>query len=156
VRRVSAGRLVKWLLVLVIALMGMAAILVLLAALVLPRVIGRTAEARRTLTIVQMRTLMTALEQYRIDNNAQVPSTDQGLLALIDEPVRGPMPRLWRGPYLAADAVPTDGWGNEYRYAVLDEGRDYRLWSLGADDAPGGSGEAADIRSWEPETWADG
>ncbi len=42
------------------------------------------------------------------------------------------------------DDVPTDAWGNEFQYSV--SGRDYELVSLGSDGAPGGSGEASDLK----------
>lgn len=138
-----------------IELMVVMVILVLLAALVLPRVVGRTDQARRTTSIVQLRTLMSSLDQYRIDNAGKVPSSEQGLTALVREPTSSPKPKRWRGPYLEGDEVPKDAWGNEYIYIALDNNREYRLSSLGADGAEGGDGYDADIRSWERDTWAE-
>ena len=138
-----------------IELMVVMVILVLLAALVLPRVVGRTDQARRTTSIVQLRTLMSSLDQYRIDNGGKLPSSEQGLEALLREPTSSPKPKRWRGPYLDSDVVPTDAWGNEYIYIALDNNREYRLSSLGADGAEGGDDYDADIRSWERDTWAE-
>jgi len=139
-----------------IELMVVMVILVLLAALVLPRVLNRAEEARRTSSIVQMRTIMGALDQYRIDNAGKVPTTEQGLDALIKEPTSSPKPKRWKGPYLDATEVPKDGWGNPFNYMALDNNRDYHLWSLGADNVEGGENLDADIRSWERSTWAEG
>jgi general secretion pathway protein G len=138
-----------------IELMVVMVILVLLAALVLPRVVGRTDQARRTSSIAQMRILMSALGQYGIDNAAKVPSSEQGLAALITEPTGSPKPKQWRGPYLDSNEVPKDGWGNEFIYIALDNDREYRLSSLGADGVEGGDDYDADIKSWERDTWAE-
>jgi general secretion pathway protein G len=139
-----------------IELMVVMVILVLLAALVLPNVIGRTDEARRTSTIVQMRTIMTAIDQYRIDNAGLVPTTEQGLMALVKEPSSSPKPKRWKGPYLDSTEVPKDGWQRDYNYLALDNNRDFHLWSLGADGVESGDGLNADIKSWERSTWSEG
>ena len=139
-----------------IELMVVMVILVLLAALVLPRVLNRAEEARRTSTIVQMRTSMSAIDQYRIDNAGKVPTSEQGLDALIKEPGTSPKPKRWKGPYLDATEAPKDGWGNPFNYMALDGNRDYHIWSLGADGVEGGENLDADIRSWDRSTWAEG
>jgi general secretion pathway protein G len=148
------GKLIAWLAALAITLVGVAAIVVLLSAWVLPRVVGRSQKARRLTTIVQMRTLMSALDQYQIDKRGRAPSSEQGLGALITQPSGTAEPERWRGPYLDVDEVPRDGWGNPFEYVALNGGREYRLGSLGADGAPGGLGYDADIESWEPDTMA--
>ncbi|MES6459362.1 type II secretion system protein GspG, partial [Cutibacterium acnes] len=69
------------------------------------------------------------------------PTTDEGLDALVKAPsgVRG-----WNGPYVKGD-IPLDPWGRPYRY-TLQNGK-LEIVSLGADGAPGGEGEDADIRN---------
>jgi len=50
------------------------------------------------------------------------------------------------GDYL--DTLPADPWGNPYRFEVGLGGRtqrDYRLFTLGADNRPGGTGADADV-----------
>jgi len=136
-----------------VELMVVMVILVLLAALVIPRVMNRAEDARRATTIVQMRLLVSEVEKYRIDNAGKVPSTEQGLEALVKEPSSPPKPKRWKGPYI--DEVPKDGWGNDFQYLSLDNGREFHLWSFGADNVEGGEGLDADIRSWERETWAE-
>jgi len=137
-----------------VELMVVMVILVLLAALVIPRVMNRAEDARRATTIVNMRMLVQELEKYRIDNSAKVPSTEQGLQALVTEPSSPPKPKHWKGPYI--EQVPKDGWGNEFQYLSIENGRDFHLWSFGADGVEGGEGLDADIRSWERDTWAEG
>ncbi|MBM3502187.1 MAG: type II secretion system protein GspG, partial [Armatimonadetes bacterium] len=109
--------------------------------------------ARRATTIVQMRILVGELEKYRIDNANKVPSTEQGLEALVKEPTSAPKPKSWKGPYV--QEVPKDGWGNDFQYLSTENGREFRLWSFGADNVEGGEGLDADINSWERETWAE-
>jgi len=139
-----------------IELMVVMVILVLLAALVLPKVMGRAEEARRKTSIVQMRGMMTSLDHYQVDNAGKVPTSEQGLDALIKEPSSSPKPKKWRGPYLDTNEIPKDGWSNEFHYVAQDNNRDYHLWSLGADGVEGGEELDADIESWNRDTWAEG
>jgi len=138
-----------------IELMVVMIILVLLAALVLPKVMGRAEEARRKTTIVQLRGIMSALDLYRADNSGRVPTSEQGLEALVKEPTSPPKPKRWKGPYLEGDQVPKDGWGSDFNYLALEDNRDYKLWSFGADQVEGGEELDADINSWQRETWAE-
>jgi general secretion pathway protein G len=149
-RRGGAARVVGWLL---LAAVLTAAIVVVFAAFVTPRVLLRRGNARRVATIVQLRLLMSELEKYQIDNSGRVPSTDQGLEALVDRPTVEPRSKRWQGPYI--EQVPKDGWGNAFQYVAMDEGSRYHLWSLGADNREGGEGPAADIKSWDRGTWAE-
>ena len=45
--------------------------------------------------------------------------------------------------------VPTDPWTHPYHYRIPGEHGDYDLYSLGADDAPGGTGENQDVTNWQ-------
>lgn len=134
-RREAGFTLIELLVVLVI--------LGLLAALAGPRVLGYLSGARGDAARLQIQSLEQALDLYRLDTGGY-PTTQQGLQALIRDPggVRG-----WRGPYLDAATVPTDPWGRPYVYRMPGERGAYDLLSLGADGAPGGSGEAADVAS---------
>jgi len=117
-------------------------VLGLLAALVVPRVLGRTTQARRARAVADLEILAQALEGYRLDAGTY-PTTAQGLDALIRAPVLPPRPARWR-PDGYLPALPRDPWGHEYQYACGD-GRHVTLRSLGGDGAPGGDGEAADV-----------
>ena len=130
-----------------IEIMVVIVILGLLAALVVPKLIGRTEEAKKTQSRVQIRSVEQALELFKLDNGF-FPTTDQGLEALVRMPDSGRSPKNYRkGGYL--DRVPKDPWGNAYVYVSPGSNGDYDISSYGADGAPGGEGEDADINSWE-------
>lgn len=130
-----------------IEIMIVIVILGLLAALVVPKLIGRTEEAKRTQVRVQIKNVEQALELFKLDNGFY-PSTDQGLDALVRPPEAGRIPKNYRkGGYI--DRVPKDPWGNLYVYVSPGAHGDYDISSYGADGAPGGEGEDADINSWD-------
>ena len=54
----------------------------------------------------------------------------------------------WQGPYLKQKQVPLDLSGRRYRYRIPGQHGAFELYSFGADDAPGGSGENADVTNW--------
>lgn len=128
---------------------------VLLAFLVVARLSVRDRTDARAMTIERMGLIRDALDRYAVDNGGMLPTTDQGLRALLTRPTQPPLPRNWCGPYLDDHNIIFDGWGRKLNYVMPGGGpepRPYDLWSLGADNAEGGSGAAADIKSWEPET----
>ncbi len=114
----------------------------LLAALVVPRLSGRTLEARRARAAADLHGIAQALEGYRLDAGAY-PTTAQGLEALVRAPSLPPRPARWR-PDAYLLALPRDPWGHDYAYTSPD-GRRFTLRSLGGDGEPGGDGEAADV-----------
>src|SRR5262245_26944311 len=87
-------------------------ILVLLASLVAPRVIGYLGSSRTKAAKVQIESLTTALELYKVDIG-RYPSTSEGLKALVASP---PGVTSWNGPYLTKKDVPNDPWGKPYSY----------------------------------------
>jgi general secretion pathway protein G len=118
-------------------------ILAILAALIVPRVVNRTGDAKRAKAASDIATLSSLLQQYRIDNDG-FPSTEQGLSALRVQPSDA---TNWRGPYTSKD-ISADPWGNEYVYeSPGGGGEDYVIISYGSDGAPGGEGDAADLDS---------
>ena len=130
-----------------IEIMVVIVILGLLAALVVPKLIGRTEEAKKTQARVQIRNVQQALELFKLDNGF-FPGTDQGLEALVRMPDAGRVPKNYRkGGYL--DRVPKDPWGNAYVYVCPGDHGDYDISSFGADGTQGGEGEDEDINSWE-------
>ena len=119
-------------------------ILGLLATIVVPRLVGRTDEARRVKVIADLKSIAQALDLYRLDAGAY-PTTQQGLAALVERPTAPPAPARWNSNgYL--DRVPSDAWGRTYVYFRTDDDR-YQLKSLGADGVEGGEGIFADIDS---------
>lgn len=124
-------------------------ILSLLAAIVAPRIIGRTDDARITEAKVQMRNFETALKLFKLDNGFY-PETQQGLEALVEKPAAGRIPQKYReGGYLEQKKIPLDPWSNPYIYVSPGLHGDFDIMSYGADSKDGGEGKEADIRNWE-------
>ena len=131
-----------------IEIMVVIVILALLAAIVGPKLIGRTDDAKITDSKVQLKNLETALKLYRMDTGAY-PTTEQGLQSLITKPTVGVIPKNFKeGGYLESKQVPKDGWGSDYVYLSPGEHGDYDLCSYGADGVKGGDGKNADICNW--------
>ena len=121
-------------------------ILGILAALVVPQIIGRPDEARVIAARQDIASLMQALKLYRLDNQ-RYPTTEQGLQALTTQPATAPIPPNWKaGGYV--ERLPRDPWGNAYQYLNPGVHGEIDVFSLGADGAPGGEGNNADIGSW--------
>lgn len=119
------------------------AIIALVAALIVPNVIGRPDEARSTVAGADLRTVSAALKMYRLDNSTY-PTTEQGLQALVTRPTAAPLPRTWpEEGYLAQ--MPQDPWGRPYVYRNPGQAGGFDLYSLGRDGQPGGEGVDADI-----------
>ena len=129
-----------------IEIMVVVFILALLAGIVVPKIMGRTDEARRTAAKVQIKNIEGGLQLYKLDNGFY-PSTDQGLDALVSKPTIGAVPRHWReGGYLPR--VPVDPWSYEYVYISPGSHGEYDLMSYGSDGELGGPGKNADVESW--------
>jgi general secretion pathway protein G len=119
-------------------------IIALFAALVAPRMLHKTDDARRALARAQINSFMTALGAYKLDTGT-FPTTDQGLQALRVRPENVPQ---WAGPYLPQD-IPLDPWQRPFLYKYPGEhGDEPDVVCLGADGQAGGEGINADILSW--------
>jgi len=119
-------------------------ILGLLAALVGPRMFGKTEKAMQNAAKSQITLFETAIDTYRLDVG-KFPTTEQGLRVLREAP---PGVDKWDGPYLPKE-VPLDPWGNPYEYRGPGEHGDYDIISYGADAQPGGEGVDMDIVNWK-------
>jgi len=128
-----------------IELMVVLAIIGVLAALIVPNVIGRADDARVTAARTDVGNLMQALKLYRLDN-LRYPTPEQGLQALVARPTTEPVPANWK-PYL--DKLPNDPWGRPYQYMNPGLKGEVDVLSLGADGKSGGEGNNADIGSWQ-------
>jgi general secretion pathway protein G len=121
-------------------------ILGILAALVVPKIISRPDEARAIAAKQDIASLMQAFKLYRLDNQ-RYPTTEQGLQALLVKPTSSPVPLNWKpGGYI--ERLPKDPWGNLYQYLNPGLRGEIDVFSYGADGAPGGEGNDADIGSW--------
>ena len=121
------------------------AILGILAAIVVPRIMDRPDEAKRVAAKADIGAIVQALKIYRLDNGGY-PTTDQGLVALVQKPTTNPVPGNWK-KYL--DQVPKDPWGTDYQFLSPGVRGEIDVFSLGADRARGGEGNAADIGNWD-------
>ncbi|MFZ5484377.1 MAG: type II secretion system major pseudopilin GspG [Pseudomonadota bacterium] len=129
-----------------IEIMVVVVILGVLAALIVPKVMGRPDEARVTAARQDISSLMQALKLYRLDNQ-RYPSTEQGLAALVERPAGEPQPKNWKpGGYL--ERLPNDPWGNPYQFLNPGVHGEIDVFSLGADGLPGGEGVDAEVGSW--------
>ena len=134
-----------------IELMVVIVILGILAGLIVPRIMGRPEEAKQLKAKIQIESLETALKLYKLDNGT-FPSTEQGLLALVEPPEVEPLPKKYRtGGYLEKGKLPKDPWGNDFIYLSPGVHGDYDFISYGADGVPDGEGKNKDINSWEIE-----
>ncbi|ATD59220.1 type II secretion system protein GspG [Janthinobacterium svalbardensis] len=130
-----------------IEIMVVVVIMGILASLVVPKLIARTGESKVAAAKVDISTVMQALKLYRLDNQ-RYPTTEQGLRALVEKPTTGPAANGWKaGGYL--EKMPKDPWGNPYQFLSPGVKGEVDIISLGADGQPGGSGDDADIGSWE-------
>ncbi|MEO7742356.1 MAG: type II secretion system major pseudopilin GspG [Usitatibacter sp.] len=123
------------------------AILGILAAIIVPRVMDRPDETRRVAAKADVSAIVQTLKLYRLDNGFY-PSTDQGLGALVRKPTTNPVPPNWKqGGYL--ERLPKDPWGGDYQYLNPGVKGEIDVFSFGADRARGGEGNNADIGNWE-------
>ena len=123
------------------------AILAILAAIVVPRIMDRPDEAKRVAAKADIGAIVQSLKLYRLDNGFY-PSTDQGLAALVQKPATQPVPPNWKqGGYL--ERLPRDPWGGDYQYLNPGVHGEIDVFTLGADRARGGNGNDADIGNWD-------
>jgi general secretion pathway protein G len=122
----------------VLAIMG------LLAAIIAPQVLKYLGSSRSQTAKVQVQNVDAALQLFRLDVG-RFPTQDEGLNALVAAPATAPG---WNGPYLQKSAALTDPWGAPYAYRNPGKHGEIDVYSLGADKAEGGAGEAADVGNW--------
>jgi general secretion pathway protein G len=128
-----------------VEIMVVVVILGVLAAIVVPRVVGRADDARAVAAKQDIASVLQALKLYRIDNS-RYPGNAQGLGALVTRPTSEPLAENWKS-YL--DRLPSDPWGRTYLYLNPGVHGEIDVFSLGADGNPGGDGADADIGSWQ-------
>ena len=128
-----------------VEIMVVVVIIGILAVLIVPRVLGRSDEARVAAAKHDIAAVVQSLKLYRLDNG-RYPSSEQGLQALVAKPQSSPVPTNWR-QYL--DSLPKDPWGNPYQYLSPGVHGEIDVFSFGADGRPGGSGPDVDVGSWQ-------
>ncbi|TQV85503.1 type II secretion system major pseudopilin GspG [Aliikangiella coralliicola] len=125
------------------------AIMAILGGIMVTQFMGKTEEANLLRIKGDIQAVKSALIQYNADNFL-LPTTEQGLEALVQKPSSPPTPKNYpRRGYL--DQLAEDPWGNPYQYAYPGEFGEYDIYSLGADGEEGGEGLATDIGNWNIE-----
>lgn len=129
-----------------IEIMIVVVILGILAAIVVPRLMGRPDEARVVKAKQDIRTLEGALNLYKLDNH-KYPTTEEGLDALVKKPANAAQ---WKqGGYI--DRLPKDPWNQSYQYLSPGVNGEIDIFSFGGDKQQGGEGVDADIGNWNLE-----
>lgn len=122
------------------------AIMAILGGIMVTQFMGKTEEANYQKLKGDLAAIESALIQYHSDNFL-LPTTEQGLDALIKKPQSEPTPKNYaRRGYMKS--LKNDPWGNPYQYAYPGEFGEYDVYSLGADGEEGGEGLASDIGNW--------
>lgn len=127
-----------------VELMVVIVIIGLLATVVMVNVMPSQDKAMATKAKADIATLEQAMEMYRLDN-FRYPSGGEGLSALVSPPAAGQSGQYRPDGYIKS--LPTDPWGRPYQVTVPGRAGPFDIYSLGADGAPGGEGENADIFS---------
>jgi len=122
-----------------IELMLVVIIIGILVAMAVPRLAGRTEQARSEAARADIEmNIGTALDLYELDNGKYPPALDELISNVSSAP-------KWKGPYLKKR--PVDPWGNPYQYRIPSQhGKDYDLYSFGRNGAEGGGD---DIANWD-------
>ncbi|MDM8560544.1 type II secretion system major pseudopilin GspG [Candidatus Parabeggiatoa sp. HSG14] len=121
-------------------------ILGMLAAIVGPALWDKLGVSQRTTAATQIKGLETALDSYRLDM-FKYPNSLEGLIKNTSNNPK------WQGYLKKGKGLPKDPWGNDYQYRKPGQnGRDYDLYSFGADGQEGGEGDNADVVSWQTDS----
>ena len=128
-----------------IEIMVVVVILGILASIVVPKIISRPEEARVVKAKQDVLAIQNALDLYKLDNG-YYPSTDQGLMALVEKPTTDPIPTNWK-QYLKS--LPMDPWGHAYRYLNPGQHGDIDVFTYGPTNQAGGEGGNAEIGNWD-------
>jgi len=122
------------------------AIMAILGGIMVTQFMGKTETATLQRIKGDLAAMESAIVQYHADNY-MLPTTEQGLEALVDKPNISPVPKNYaRQGYLKK--LQNDPWDNPYQYVYPGQNGEYDIYSLGADGEVGGEGMAADIGNW--------
>jgi general secretion pathway protein G len=117
----------------------------LIMGLVGPRVLNYLSQSKVKAATIQVQSFASSLDLFYLDLG-RYPTTSEGLTALVTRPGGA---SSWNGPYLKNNSVPNDPWGHPYNYRSPSEHGPYEIISLGSSGQEGGTGTAANIKSWE-------
>jgi len=126
-----------------VELLVVLAILGLVAAVAAPQVLKYLAKAKTDTARIDLKGIGVALDLYLLDTG-HYPTEQEGLAILVQKPNNAE----WHGPYLKTKGIPLDPWGRPYIYRFPGQHGDYDLYTFGADNAPGGTGQDQDVVNW--------
>lgn len=130
-----------------IEVMVVVVIMAILAAIIVPKIMDRPDQAKVVAAKQDILAIQNAMDLYKLDNGFY-PSAAQGIKALVTKPTTSPVPQNWQaGGYLKA--VPKDPWGHPYHYQNPGQHGPIDIYTLGADNKPGGTGFNATIGNWD-------
>jgi len=122
-----------------------ATIIGILAALIVPRFVGRIGGARQAVAQQKIAVLEAKVLEFQADCG-RLPTGQEGLRALLQPP--SDVSEKWKGPYVKEKDI-LDPWDVEFRYEYPGRyNADFDLFTLGADGQEGGEDENADIGNW--------
>ncbi len=124
-----------------IELLVVLGIIAMLATIAGPQVLRYLGKARTETAKAQISAISTSLELYALDNGT-FPAQQTGLGALVEAPANSPG---WKGPYLKRSEGLVDPWGRRYQYRMPGRKGSPEVFTLGRDNAPGGTGEDQDV-----------
>ena len=129
-----------------VELMVVVVIIGVLAATIIPEIMGTPHEAKVSAAKGHIAELGNALDRFNLHMD-RYPTSEESLKVLVEAPSGDS--KNWRGPYIRQ--LRSDPWGNpyQYRYPGVHHPASYDLWSRGADGVDGGEGKGADIGNWE-------
>ncbi|MBI3997379.1 MAG: type II secretion system major pseudopilin GspG [Candidatus Omnitrophica bacterium] len=128
-----------------VELMLVIVIISVLAAMVLPRLAGRTEQAKTARTKSDIAAIGLALDLYELDTGQYPDSLDDLLARDAPSGLSTEVRAKWNGPYLKK-GLPKDPWGRTYEYKKESQHKqDYDLSSLGSDGQPGKD----DVTNWD-------
>ncbi len=131
-----------------IEIMVVIVIMGIMAALVVPRVMGSTDDARKSAALSDVKSLKTALDLYKLDNT-RYPTQQQGLDALVNKPTVAPIPKNYK-PNGYLDKLPQDPWGNQYQYQNPGKHGEIDIYSFGQDGSTSaGENGTTVIGNWQ-------
>ena len=109
-------------------------------------IIGLLAEV--VSTKASLKVLHASVIQFKLDTG-RYPTEEENLDALVNPP--SDVEYYEPGGYLETNAIPKDGWGNDFVYELYpDDGKPFRVVSYGADGEPDGEEYDADLSSTDP------
>ena len=125
-----------------IELMLVIIIIGVLAAMVMPRLLGRGEQAKVAAAKSDVSSAIPmAIDLFEVDNG-RLPTSEEGIVALRAKPSGLD---TWKGPYIKK--TPVDPWGRAYFYRVPgSHDNDYDVYSAGPNSQ---EGDADDVGNWE-------